>query len=175
MAYSTKIIFSNLQSETQTMCVAPRITEWIASTYCSIDYAFFIASQRSWGKAMFLQACACLQGGWVSLVPGPWMGGISSRGWYARGRGTTVGTHPPPPDMGPHPPHTHTWTSGGVPALIPTHGTQGRGWVSWDLRYRRQAGGTHPTGMLSCIYYLIFTVREPLQTIPLSWGNATEQ
>ena len=117
---------------------------------------------------MFLQACAYPQGGMgisgTRCLPS---GGVSrdiQEGLVCPGEGSCGGYSPSRYETSAPSPHMDLR---GVPALVPTHGTQGRGWVSWDLGYGRQAGGTHPTGMLSCISYLLFTVTEPLQTIPV--------
>ena len=108
--------------------------------------SLFTARQRSCGKVMFLHEFVCHSmvsldpcpfWAWVSLVPDHFQGLGMSRGLvclgvdmgYGNSRG--VGTHPL--DVGPQ----REWGTHPYPQ-------------TWDtMVYGQQAGGTHPTGMLS--------------------------
>ena len=100
---------------------------------------------------VFTGVCLSTGEGIVSLVPCPFRdGGGYVWGWVCPGVGMSggigaqeggyvqgVGT---PLEMGPQ-----RWVCPGV-----NHPSQ-----TWDtMGYGRQAGGTHPTGMLSCVRYI---------------------
>ena len=78
----------------------------------------------SMGEGGYLWSQICPGVRWVSLVPGPFQG-AGGEGWVCL-RYARVGWNPPPPGNG-----------------------------TWDITgYSRQAGVTHPTGMLSCSNYV---------------------
>ena len=83
----------------------------------------------------------------VSLVPGPFKGMGMSGCWVCSGMARSQGRYVPgvytqPSDM------RHL----GVSTIPPSR--------TWDTTgYGRQPGGTHPTGMLSCLSYFRFPYR----------------
>ena len=94
-------------------------------------FIFFTASQRSWGKVMFPQACVCPKNG----MPGPKsLQGLGGRVY--QGVGIAV----------------MTWVWCGIPVpswypfpLVYLH-------RYWHLVMATEVGGMHPTGMLSCTF-----------------------
>ena len=87
--------------------------------------------QRSWGKVMFSQACVILFTG----------GGVCLSAWWD--------TTPPAPGSR-HPPEQTPWEQTTPPEQTPPGAEHA--WI-----YGQRAGGTHPTGMQSCLNNIVFT------------------
>ena len=108
----------------------------LGSTYLGRDRIIFTARKRSCGKVMFLQVSVILFTGGCLL---PERGGACSRGGRVSGPGGACSQGVPAPGG---------VCSQGVPAL----GGSGPGGVpGGDPPTVTAAGGTHPTGMHSCI------------------------
>ena len=94
-------------------------------------FVIFTACQRSCGKVMFLLACVCRQGGGYAWFQ-VHSGGIQEGRWVCQGVG---------------------YPRGRV-------GMLGAGIQEGGAVYGWQAGGTHPTGMLSFQFYLFTSIHQ---------------
>ena len=115
--------------------------------------------QRSWGKVMFSQASVILLMGGVSASVHAWIHppweqtpppppGADTPPWSRH--------HPPPPGNRHTPPRSDTPQEQTPPPRADTPREQTPPPpAEHAVRYGQRAGGTHPTGMQSCFYFII--------------------